>query len=76
MRESFGYSDLTIKRPVCLFVTVLCGRLLTGSGDISRHARQRTSAGAGHTLVSAQRPVGQSGDEKAAQAQHHAQIAV
>lgn len=61
---------------LCLFVSALCGWLLTGSGDVSRHTSQGSRAGAGHTLVSAHGQVGERGDEEAAGPQHHAEISV
>ena len=54
----------------------LCGRLLTGSGDVSRNASQGPCVGAGHTLISAHSQVGQGGDVQAVGAQNHTQIPV
>lgn len=56
----FGYSNKPKKGPLCLclFVSALCGWLLTGGSNISRHTSQGSCAGAGHTLVSAQSQVG------------------
>lgn len=59
---------------ICL--SCVCGWLLTGSGDVRGHTGQVSSAGAGHTLVSAQSKVGECGDVQAVGPQDYTQISV
>lgn len=48
--------------------------VLTGCGDVSRHAGSRSGAGAGHTLVSPERTVREGGDKERVWLRRHAQL--